>query len=177
MSEDQSLHYIHDTRDQCYRPAVIQCHWVGLRQWESGGAGSGCRGGAGVLHTAFSTLGPMSSGSAGLPFLSFSTILSPEWLCWLVWLTGGVVVSGAVMQGGMEGDGGQSDGGLLEECGGVRGAQIVWCDDVWAGGGGVKPVVLTRLLYAHLPQFHPHLQWFFSALSSRPCNLCSNFLQ
>lgn len=33
---------------------------------------------------------------------------------WLVWLTGGVVVSGAVMQGGMKGDGGQSDGGLLE---------------------------------------------------------------
>lgn len=59
------------------------------------------------------------------------------------------VVSGAVMQGGMEGDGGQSDGGLLEECGGVRGAQVVWCDDVWAGGGGVKPVVLTPLLYAH----------------------------
>lgn len=59
------------------------------------------------------------------------------------------VVSGAVMQGGMEGDGGQSDGGLLEECGGVRGAQVVWCDDVWAGAGGVKPVVLTPLLYAH----------------------------
>lgn len=118
---------------------------VGLSE----GAGSGCRGGAGVLHTAFSTLGPMSSGSTVLHVLSFSTIFSHDWLCWLVWLTGGVVVSGAVMQGGMEGDGGQSDGGLLEECGGVRGAQIVWCDDVWAGGGGVKPVVLTRLLYAH----------------------------
>lgn len=34
-------------------------------------------------------------------------------------------MSGAVMQGGMDGDGGQSDGGFLEECGGVRGTQIV----------------------------------------------------
>lgn len=72
------------------------------------------------------------------------------WLAVLAGLTnwgrGGVWGCDAGWHGG---DGGQSDGGLLEECGGVRGAQVVWCDDVWAGAGGVKPVVLTPLLYAH----------------------------
>lgn len=57
-------------------------------------------------------------------------------------------------RGGIWGcDAGWHGGGWRSEwwgfAGGVRGAQIVWCDDVWAGGGGVKPVVLTPLLYAH----------------------------